>query len=179
MEIRRGDIYWIEMGECEPVGCIQYGDRPAIIVSNDKNNEYSNVVEIVYLTKSPKKPYPTHCAIISSKSPSTALCEQIHSVPKENLGNYVGTCTKEEMDNVDRCIMVSLGIDPTKALDVKFEGPKIPTPDFEKLESKRYKEQADFYREELERYKHRETFFMQTINNLRSKSMFDNPAEML
>ena len=36
-------------------GSEQHSDRPAVVVSNNKNNENSNVVEIVYMTTQPKQ----------------------------------------------------------------------------------------------------------------------------
>lgn len=50
MEIKRGDIFYIAKGNANTTGSEQYPDRPAIIVSNDKCNEHSPCVEIVYMT---------------------------------------------------------------------------------------------------------------------------------
>ena len=107
-DIRRGDIYWIDTAADNTH--IQRTPRPAIVVSNDKNNTYAPVVEVVYLTKQPKKPLPTHCLITSSATTSTALCEQVNSIDKEDLGRHVGTCTEQEMEAVDRCLAISLGL---------------------------------------------------------------------
>ena len=45
--MKRGEIYYIESTYRE-TGSEQRGGRPAVIVSNDKNNENSEVVEVVY-----------------------------------------------------------------------------------------------------------------------------------
>ena len=48
--ILRGQIYHINIdANHKPVGSEMWPDRPAIIVSNDINNQYSNTVEVVYL----------------------------------------------------------------------------------------------------------------------------------
>ena len=47
--MKRGEIYYIESTYRE-TGSEQRGGRPAVIVSNDKNNENSEVVEVVYMT---------------------------------------------------------------------------------------------------------------------------------
>lgn len=52
--MKRGEIYYIESTYRE-TGSEQRGGRPAVIVSNDKNNENSEVVEVVYMTTKPKK----------------------------------------------------------------------------------------------------------------------------
>lgn len=111
MNIKRGDIYWIEQSKYRPaVGSVQAPGLPGIVVSNDANNAFSRTVEIVYLTGKPKKAIPTHCTIKSAEIPSVALCEQITTVSTEQLRDYVGRCTKAEMADIDRCITISLGI---------------------------------------------------------------------
>ena len=48
--MKRGEIYYIESTYRE-TGSEQRGGRPAVIVSNDKNNENSEVVEGDHQTK--------------------------------------------------------------------------------------------------------------------------------
>ena len=36
------------------IGSEQRADRPAIIISNDRNNNHSSVYEVVYMTTQPK-----------------------------------------------------------------------------------------------------------------------------
>lgn len=111
MRIKRGDIFWIELNKYRPaVGSVQKPGRPGIVVSNDANNTCSPTVEIVYLTGKPKSELPTHCTINSTGKPSTALCEQVTTVSTEQLRDYVCHCTGEEMEQIDRCISVSLGL---------------------------------------------------------------------
>lgn len=105
----KGEIYYIYPRES--IGCEQHGGRPGIIVSNDMGNEFSKVVEVVYLTTREKKPLPTHVEINSAKCKSTALCEQIETVSKERIGNYVNTVTQNEMKKLEEALMVSLGVD--------------------------------------------------------------------
>ncbi len=110
--IKRGQIYYIESNRQNmPTDSEQYAGRPAIIVSNDKNNKYSEVVEIVYLTTQPKNELPTHVRIRSSNRVSTALCEQVTTVSVSRIGDYVATCTDAEMMNIDTALVISLGID--------------------------------------------------------------------
>ena len=66
-EIKRGDIWYIESGY-NTVGSEQRPGRPAIVVSNDRNNEYSSTLEVVYLTTQPKHDLPTHVTIRDRKS---------------------------------------------------------------------------------------------------------------
>lgn len=111
-EIKRGDIYYI-VSNYQEEGSEQRAGRPAVVVSNDMCNQYSRVVEVVYLTTKPKTDLPTHIDIRSSDRPSIALCEQINSVSVDRLGDYVGACSKYEMDMLDAALLISLGIDIT------------------------------------------------------------------
>lgn len=76
-----------------------------------KGNENSNTIEVVYLTTQPKTDLPTHCVIRSTGRISTVLCEQVHSVAVERVGNYIGQCTDKEMENIDIALMISLSLD--------------------------------------------------------------------
>ena len=118
--MRRGQIYYVTKGYTH--GSEQEAGRPAIIVSNDCCNKTSDVVEVVYLTTKEKNELPTHVSIIC-KTPSTALCEQIHSVYKERVGSYITTCTEDEMKAIDKALCVSLGIEIPKNATVT---PKEP-----------------------------------------------------
>ena len=51
--MKRGQIYYIESNHQE-IGSEQRAGRPAVIVSNDKNNENSTPVEVVYMTTQQK-----------------------------------------------------------------------------------------------------------------------------
>ena len=114
--LTRGDIYYVD--GIAAVGSEQQAGRPAIIVSNDLNNQYSKVVEIVYLTTASKTTLPTHVTINSAPIVSTALCEQVYSVDMRRLGQFYGSCTPRELKKVDVALMISLG------LDIRFKGKK-------------------------------------------------------
>ena len=109
MEIYRGDIFYVKKGGAA-TGSEQHSDRPAVIVSNEKCNTHAPFVEIVYLTTADKKRLPTHVEVLC-RTPSTALCEQIFSVSKERLGEYIRCCTNDEMDAIDEALMISLDLD--------------------------------------------------------------------
>ena len=107
--MKRGEIYYIE--RTSQFGSEQIAGRPAVIVSNDRCNLSSEVVEIVYLTTQPKTDLATHVVIRSTGVPSTVLCEQITSVSISRVGRYVGTCTEVEMELIDQALAISLDID--------------------------------------------------------------------
>ena len=111
MNALRGDIYYIEKTPSAwATGSEQYAGRPGIIVSNAQNNATSETVEIVYLTTQPKTDLPTHVVIRSTKKSSIAICEQINTVSKSRLGDYIGSCTADELFRVDIALGISLGL---------------------------------------------------------------------
>ena len=111
--IRRGDIYYVR-GYSDAVGSEQKANgksRPAIVISNNIGNKYSKIKQVVYITTKNKNEIPTHVVINSAKYTSIAICEQIFSVSDERIGRYVGHCTEEEMEKIDKALMISSGLD--------------------------------------------------------------------
>lgn len=109
-KISRGDIVFIKDLNTA-IGSEQHGGRPAIVVSNDKCNENSPVIEVVYLTTSRKKSrLPTHVKVRESKRPSTALCEAVCSIDKRRLDDLIGMASRGTMEKIDRALLISLGI---------------------------------------------------------------------
>jgi mRNA interferase MazF len=109
-DLHRGEIYYISRGGVS-YGHEQQADRPAVIVSNEKNNENSGVVEVVYLTTQPKTDLPTHTVIRSTGRVSTVLCEQIVSVSVDRIAGYIGQVSEQEQKNIDIALMISLALD--------------------------------------------------------------------
>ena len=77
-------------------GSIQGGHRPVFVISNDKNNKYSTVINVIPLTtKMNKRNLPCHVEIWDHNkygltAPSTLLVEQLTTTRKENLRYYMG-----------------------------------------------------------------------------------------
>lgn len=59
-QIIRGDVIYVDLGQ-HPKTSIQSGVRPCVVVSNNKNNKYSNTLSVCPCTsRVPKKNYNTH-----------------------------------------------------------------------------------------------------------------------
>lgn len=116
MEVCRGDIYYI-IDNNNSVGSEQKAGRPAVVVSNEKNNQFSNNVTVVFLTTQNKKNLPTHTQVNTTRAISTALCEGITTVSKERLGEFLCIATEEEMSRIDKCIKIALKLteEPVRA----------------------------------------------------------------
>ena len=132
MNISRGDICYIQSNFSS--GSEQWGGRPAVIVSNEANNQFSPTVEVVYLTTRPKNDLPTHVTIRSAPRESIALCEQISTVALERVGAYAGHVTDAEMAQLEIAMMISLDIRyassaPTEEHRIQNADPLYPPPE--------------------------------------------------
>ena len=121
-EIKRGDLYYVQNGV--GAGSEQGGTRPAIIVGNNVGNLHSPVVIVVYTTTQPKTELPTHVVINSLPQRSVALCEQICTVSKERLTEYIGQATAEEMEQIDKALAVSIALG--QQVEQEFANSKNP-----------------------------------------------------
>lgn len=119
--IRRGDIYWVNLGE--PKGNIQGGVRPCIVTSNDIGNKFSPIVSVAPLsTQIEKCKLPTHAFIgkdecLGLSKDSFLMAEQIRPIDKTTLGDYIGYIMN---DRIDKAISISLGLTNT-IKDIKDE----------------------------------------------------------
>lgn len=120
MEIKRGDIWYIESGYS--TGSEQRSGCPAVVVSNDRNNQFSSTVEVIYLTTQPKRDLPTHVTIVNLSRESTALCEQITTILTERLGTYKGRVTTEELEDIEEAILISLDVEPKSRQETPLAG---------------------------------------------------------
>ena len=109
--ILRGDIYYADLHPA--VGSEQSGIRPVLIIQNNIGNRFSPTVIVAPITSRRKKKHlPTHVSV--GKAPgmiphSIILTEQIRTLDKSRLLEYIGTVQPEVMQKVDRAINISVG----------------------------------------------------------------------
>ena len=112
-KFQRGDIYFVKLEA--GVGSEQNGARPAVILQNDVGNIYSPTLIVATLTSKTEKKaaQPTHCLVESEKlEPSIVQAEQIFTIDKSRVQNFVGHLTPEEMSRVDDAVKISLALNP-------------------------------------------------------------------
>ena len=100
--VRRGDVYYADLSPV--VGSEQGGVRPVVVVQNDKGNKYSKTIIIA--------PIPTHVIFSDSSLSyvSMILCEQLRTIDKKRLGQWICTLDDKTIDKIDQAIRVSLNI---------------------------------------------------------------------
>lgn len=110
-KIRRGAIFHADLN---PVyGSEQGGYRPVLIIQNNRGNRHSPTVIIAAITSRPKIKLPTHVLIREIQGlekESFVLLEQIRTLDKQRLEDYVGKLNREQMMKVDKALRSSTGI---------------------------------------------------------------------
>jgi len=110
-QVLRGELYYAQL---DPViGSEQGGERPVLILQNNKGNHYSPTVIVAPLTTSiVKSPLTTHVEISSSglHSTSIVLLEQIRTIDKMRIKRYIGCVTAQDMKQIGQAIAISLGM---------------------------------------------------------------------
>lgn len=109
-EIKRGDIYYAALDPV--VGSEQGGTRPVLILQNDTGNKFSPTIIVAPITSRVKKKLPTHVSISITALPkdSIILLEQIRTVDKQRLSEYIACLSNAQMEKVEQAIDISLGM---------------------------------------------------------------------
>lgn len=112
-KIRRGDIYYADLNPV--IGSEQGGRRPVLIISNDTGNRHSPTVIIAAITglEHTKAKLPTHTIVKDIKGlekNSIVLLEQIRTIDKQRLENYLGRLPESVMPKIDRSLAISVDL---------------------------------------------------------------------
>jgi len=106
--MKRDEVWWINF---EPsIGGGIRKQRPAIIVSNDAANHYLNRVQVVPITSSVDKLYPSEAYVTFRGKKSKAMADQITTVSKKRLINSAGSISKTEMEGISKAISTQLDL---------------------------------------------------------------------
>jgi mRNA interferase MazF len=113
MNIKRGEIY---LAALDPVvGKEISKTRPVVIVSHDKNNEFSGTVTILPITsKNLKRIYPFEVFLSKGSGnlpkDSKAKADQIRTLDKTRIIRRIGKLRKDEIDGIEKALKIHLGL---------------------------------------------------------------------
>lgn len=109
---RRGDIYLANLNPFK--GSEQGGTRPVLVLQNDDGNFYCSTLIVAPLSSKLKKlDLPTHVLLQRGRGlrlTSIVELEQIRTIDKQRILDYIGKLSHEQMEKVDHAIHVSLGL---------------------------------------------------------------------
>ena len=111
--MERGDIYYADLGQ--GVGSEQEGRRPVVIIQTNVGNKHSPTVIIASITskKDAKAKLPTHYYIDAEnglEQPSIVLLEQLRTVDKRRLGDFIGHLSNRHIHGINHALAVSIGL---------------------------------------------------------------------
>ncbi len=106
--MKRGEVWWVNFDPS--VGGEIRKKRPAVIVSNNAANKHLNRLQVVPLTSSVGKVYPSEAQVMFNGKPGKALADQLTTVSKLRLLNLGGKLTDAEMHDVERAIRIQLAL---------------------------------------------------------------------
>lgn len=111
--IKRGDIFYAELNPV--IGSEQGGTRPVLVISNNTGNRHSPTVIIAPITSRThtKAKLPTHTEVKDFEKldkDSIILLEQIRTIDKRRLREYMGTLDRRFLPAMDKALAISIGL---------------------------------------------------------------------
>lgn len=108
---KRGEVWLVNWNPSR--GSEQEGIRPALIIQNDIGNEEAPTTIVAAISGSVKI-FPMNVPVAPPEGglvhPSIVKTSQVLTVSKERLESRLGRLSQSRMKEVDRAIMLSLGL---------------------------------------------------------------------
>lgn len=105
---------------------IKGGIRPVIVIQNDTGNKHAPTLIVATVTTRihKKANMPTHFVIYDNpafKEASVVQLEQIRTIDKSRIDNYLGKVTPREMVAIEKALSVSLAMEQLKKRSPKHK----------------------------------------------------------
>ena len=121
-QVMRGDIYYAKLGKT--VGSVQGKIRPVVVLQNNKGNKHSPTLIVATITSKSRKKrtLPTHVIFNMDDLPfeSVVQLEQITTIDKKQLLNFVSQMPQSAMKRIDDAIRVSLSLNEHKRREKQY-----------------------------------------------------------
>jgi mRNA interferase MazF len=117
---RRGEIYLVNFDPT--IGHETKKARPALIITNDINNEYSPVVTVIPLSGNVKRVYPFEVFLPSGsglEKDSKIMVNQIRTVDKKRIGKKLSTVSvsREIIKEVETAMKLHFDMEETGEIE--------------------------------------------------------------
>jgi mRNA interferase MazF len=108
----RGEIYLVCLDQT--IGSEINKTRPALIISNDINNQVAQTLTVIPITSNIEKVYPFETLLPSQKSGlqknSKVKCNQIRTIDKKRLVKPLGKVSINKLKEVEDSLLIHLNM---------------------------------------------------------------------
>ena len=112
----RGDIFYADLPDQK--GSEQNGLRPVVIIQNNLGNKYGRTLIVAPITSQDKTNLPVHSEIYNSlEKDSTILLEQVTTIDKNKVKEFVGHLTRNELKKLNIALARSVGLMDLNSLE--------------------------------------------------------------
>lgn len=108
----RGQIWLVSL---DPIVGSEIGkSRPCLVISNDKNNQFSDIVTVIPITSKTDIVYPFEVLLTKEEAKiqkdSKIKCNQIRTIDKKRLVKFLSHIPDEKIKEIEHAILIHLGI---------------------------------------------------------------------
>ena len=110
---KRGEIWLVSLDPS--LGAEIKKTRPAVVISNDINNEHAATITVLPVTDQGEKVYPFEVSLFLKDAPSLKKiskikCQQIRTIDKLRLIKYIGRVSSEGVALTEEALKIHLGM---------------------------------------------------------------------
>lgn len=106
--MKRGEVWWVSLDPA--LGSEVRKTRPAVIVSNDASNKILDRVQVAPVSSQTAKIYPCEALITIKGKHNKAMADQLRTVSKQRLSEFIAKLHPDEMAALDRAIKLQLAL---------------------------------------------------------------------
>lgn len=107
--VKRGSVYWVNLDPS--IGSESKKLRPAVVISNNIQNELSDRVVVVPITSKVDRVYPFEVKTIIEGKIAKIMADQIRAVDKVRFTKYICEISRDTMQALEEAVKLTLNLD--------------------------------------------------------------------